>query len=247
MSTPKIVIARPRTGLKAGLVAGLAFVIAISAFALYRYTQTSTVSGFERTRAELDRLREDKSELARELRAARSEISRLKDDVAYAERSTEIDTQSCETVRASLDGMQKEVTDLREQLGFYRGIVAPEFSRAGVRIYDLSLSKGETVNSWRYELVLVQSVRRERRIGGKVRLAVEGIQNRERVTMRLEELAIGQAESLEFSFKFFEDFSGEFVLPVGFQPAFMRVFLNTDVDGAPEVKQEFDWTKIVKG
>lgn len=241
----KIVIQRHRPGLKPALIAVATFVLAVGGFALYAWTRATTVTDFERAQTELEQLHEERRALTRDLRAARNEISELKDQLVYVQRSTEIDTQSCDTVRNSLTGLQTEVSDLREQLAFYRGIVSPELSRAGVRVYDFKLSRSTASNAFRYELVLIQSVRHDRRIGGQVQLVVEGTQNGVRQTLKLDEVALGANKDLAFSFKYFQEFGGDFRLPPGFRPEQVTVTLSTDVPGAPDVREQFEWSKAL--
>lgn len=241
----QIIIQQHRPWRKPALVAGAAAAIALSAFALYTYTRANTVSDFARSQLEVEKLRDERRQLTHDLRAALKEVATLKDHVVYTERSGEIDTQACDTVKGSLGGLQKEVSDLREQLAFYRGIVSPDLARAGVRIYDLKLIPGANPQAFRYELALIQSVRHERRIGGSINLFIEGMRLGVRQTLRWEEVANGDAKNLLFSFKYFEEFSGNLTLPEGFKPIRVTAKLVTDVEGAPAVEDQFDWNKIV--
>ncbi|TXH03318.1 MAG: hypothetical protein E6R07_12505 [Nevskiaceae bacterium] len=240
-----IVIQRHRPWLRPALIAGGSAALALGGFALYSYTRTHTVSDFERAQLEVEQLRDERRQLTRDLREARKEVADLKDQVVYVQRSGEIDTQACGEVKNSLASLQAEAADLREQLAFYRGIVSPDLSKAGVRIYDLKLTRGADDRSYRYELALIQSVRHDRRIDGRIDLAIEGIQGGARQSLRWDNLVGGDAKNLLFSFKYFEEFSGELHLPPGFKPLRVSARLVTDVEGAPPVEDQFDWAKIV--
>ncbi|MFP5306010.1 MAG: DUF6776 family protein, partial [Gammaproteobacteria bacterium] len=170
----RIVITRHRPWLKPALIGGGSFALAVAAWALYAYTRASTVSDFERARLEVEALREERRTLARDLRAARDEIKHLEEQVVYVQRSQDIDLQACSAVQESLAQLQAEASDLREQLAFYRGIVAPEQSRAGVRVYELKLLPGAEADRYRYELVLIQSVRHDKRVAGRIALELVG-------------------------------------------------------------------------
>lgn len=245
MKHHQIIIQQHRPWLKPALVAGSAAALALGAFGLYSYTRASTVTDFARSQLEVEKLREERRQLAQSLRASLKEVATLKDQVVYTQRSGEIDTQACDTVKGSLGDLQKEVSDLREQLAFYRGIVSPDLARAGVRIYGLKLIPGANPRAFRYELALIQSVRHDRRIGGSIQLLIEGATNGVRQTLRWEEVATGDAKNLLFSFKYFEEFSGSLSLPEGFKPLRVTAKLVTDVAGAPAVEDQFDWNKIV--
>ena len=240
-----IIIKRHRPWLRPALIAGGSAALALGAFGLYTYTRAHTVSDFERAQIEVEQLRDERRQLTRDLRAAKKEIAELKDQVVYVQRSDEIDTQACDSVKTSIASQQSETADLREQLAFYRGIVSPDLARAGVRIYDLKLTHGANDRSYRYELALIQSVRHDRRIGGRIDLTLEGMQAGTRQTLRWDDLVSGDAKNLLFSFKYFEEFSGELHLPPGFKPLRVTARLVTDVEGAPPVEDQFDWNKIV--
>lgn len=239
-----IIIQRHRPWLRPALIVGGAAVVAFGSWGLYSYTRAHTVSDFERTQAEVEQLREERRQLARDLRSMRNQVGDLKDQVVYEKRSSEIDTQACDTVRESLINLQAEVSSLREQLAFYRGIVSPDLSRAGVRVYDLKLKRGAVSDSYLYDLVLIQSVRHDRRISGRVDLAVEGISGGQPLALNWSNVATGGGKNLLFSFKYFEEFSGELRLPTGFKP--QRVTARLLVDGdMPAIEDQFDWNKIV--
>lgn len=240
-----IIIQRHRPWLRPALIAGGSAALALAAFGLYTYTRAHTVSDFERSQLEVEQLRDERRQLTRDLRAAKKEVADLKDQVVYVQRSGEIDTQACDSVRASIASQQTETADLREQLAFYRGIVSPDLSRAGVRIYDLKLTQGANDRTYRYELALIQSIRHDRRIGGRIDLMIEGMQGGARQTLRWDDVVSGDAKNLLFSFKYFEEFSGELHLPSGFKPLRVTAKLVTDVEGAPPVEDQFDWNKIV--
>lgn len=239
-----IVIQRHRPWLRPALIAAGAAVLALGSWGLYSYTRAHTVSDFERTQIEADQLREERRQLVRELRASKGEVGELKDQVTYEKRSSEIDTQACDSVRESLTGLQAEASSLREQLAFYRGIVSPDLSRAGVRVYDLKLKKAAAADSYAYELVLIQSVRHDRRISGRIDLALEGTSGGKPQTLNWSNVIQGSSKNLLFSFKYFEEFNGELRLPSGFKPLRVTARLVMD-DDMPVIEDQFDWDKIL--
>jgi FtsZ-binding cell division protein ZapB len=217
------------------------------AWGLYSYTRATTVSDFASAQLEVEKLREERRQLTHDLRAARAEAEQLKDEVVYVQRSQDIDGQACTAVRASLGQMQAEVSDLREQLAFYRGIVSPEQSKAGVRVYDFKVLKGSAAATFKYDLVVIQAVRNDRRVGGQIVIQLQGVQDGAQRSLGIDEVAVGPPQNLVFSFKYFEEFSGEFKLPQGFVPASVTVALQPSVEGAPKIEDRFEWSKILIG
>lgn len=242
----KIVIHRHRPWLKPVLIAAVTGALALGAWALYSFTRATTVSDFERTQTEVERLRAERRQLSHDLRAARGEIDELKAQVVYTKRSTQIDSQACDNVRKSLTDLQAESSELREQVAFYRGIAAPDQARAGVRVQEVHLTKvSDAKNSYRFFLTLIQSVRQEKRVAGRIELAIAGRSGANERKLALSDIAPDAAKNLLFSLKYFEEFSGQFQLPDGFKPQRVVVSLIPSSDGAPRTEEGFEWQRII--
>ncbi len=244
---PRIIVTRERPWRRTYVLAGGVFLLAIGAWGLYSYTRASTVSDFQRAKLEVEELREERRRLTRELRESKDELSQLREQVVYVQRSTEIDAQACDGVRASLNELQTEAADLREQLAFYRGIVAPEQARAGVRVQELKFSQGPSKGSYRYELVLIQSVRHDRRVEGHIEVDLIGRLNNAEKRYALSELSSPGSGNLVFSLKYFEEFSGTLSIPQGFVPSRVVVVLVPGAGGAPKIEESFDWARVTSG
>lgn len=244
---PRIVVTRERPWRKAYVLAAAAGLLAVAAWGLFSYTRATTVSDFQRAQLEVETLRDERRQLSRELREARAEVTRLREQVVYVQRSTEIDVQACDGVRASLGELQAETADLREQLAFYRGIVSPEQARAGVRVHELKFAPTDTAGRYRYDLILIQSVRHDRRVDGRIDVQLVGQQEAEERRYSLSELDTTGAGNLVFSLKYFEEFSGTLNLPRGFTPARVVVTLVPGAGGAPKIEESFEWNRVNSG
>jgi hypothetical protein len=225
-------------------VFSVALTLALAAFGLYRYTRATTISDFDRAQSERDQLREENRDLSQKLRAALSDQQGLKDQLAYLSRSQQIDDSACTTVKQSLGSLQAEAADLREQLAFYRGIVSPSESRAGVRVFEFKVYAGTQPGAWRYDLVLIQSVRHEKSVGGSILVSFDGQQDGHKQMLKLADLATDDNKNLVFSFKYFEEFSGSFRLPDGFKPS--RATVTLKGEDMPDINDGFDWAKIAQ-
>lgn len=239
----RVVIKAYRPRLRWALIAAGTAVLAMSAWGLYSYTRATTVVDFERAQTERDQLLAERRDLTTKLRDAHGQVDQLKDQVVYLQRSQEIDQQACASVKSSLTGLQEEVSDLQEQVAFYRGIVSPDASRAGVRVYEFKVAPTATSGVFRFDLVLIQSVRHDRRIAGRIEVALQGIAAGQTQAHRLSDLTISGEKNLVFSFKYFEEFGGEFRLPEGFRPTRALVDVIPD-NGAPKIEDQYEWSKI---
>jgi outer membrane murein-binding lipoprotein Lpp len=244
---PIIVIHQHRPWRRWIIIAVSVSILATAGWLFYGHIRATTISDFAHAQLERDRLRAENQRLEKELREARSAAQTARDDAAYASRSVEIDGQACQQVKASLTGLQTEAADLREQLAFYRGIVSPDEANAGVRVYDFKVSPLKQTANYHFDLVLIQSVRHEKRVAGKMEVSIDGLTRGQRQTLKLADIALGNSQNLLFSFKYFQEFSGDFHLPDGFRPVRATVSVVPDGAGQPVIEEPYDWSKIEQG
>jgi hypothetical protein len=244
----KIIIATHRPWRRWLLIGGSTAVVLLGGWGLYSYTRAHTVSDFEKANVERNQLRDDNRQLSQKLRAALSENQGLREQVAYLNRSQQIDGGACTAVKQSLATLQGEAADLREQVAFYRGIVSPAESQAGVRVFEFKVygaaGKEAQPGAYKYDLVLIQSVRHDKRVDGDVSVSFEGYRGGAKQTLKLADLATDGNKNLVFSFKYFEEFSGSFRFPEGFRP--LRATVTLQGDGSPRIDDDYDWGKIMQ-
>lgn len=242
----RVVITVDSPGRRRAIVAAVVALALLAAFGLYRVTRATTVSDFESATRERDQLLAERRQLTRALRTAKAEADGLRDQVAYLTRSQQIDGGACVAVKESLGALQAESAELREQLAFYRGIVSPQDASTGVRVYEFRIRPLKTApNAFRYDLVLIQPVRSDKRIGGEVDVVFEGLENGVKRRLKLADVAADAARGLQFSFKYFEEFGGELRFPAGFRPLRAIVQMQAGGGGA-KVEDEYEWAKIVQ-
>jgi len=248
----RIIIAQHRPWRRWIIIGSVSAAVLLGGWGLYSYTRAHTVSDFERAQLERDRLHNDNRDLSQKLRAALSENQQLKDQAAYLSRSQQIDDSACSAVKLSLASMQAESADLREQLSFYRGIVSPAESQAGVRVFEFKVygkpakdaTPGDYKGDYKYDLVLIQSVRHDKRVDGDLSVSFEGFRGATKQSLKLADLATDSNKNLVFSFKYFEEFSGSFRFPEGFKP--LRATVTLEGDGTPRIDDDYDWNKIMQ-
>jgi hypothetical protein len=182
--------------------------------------------------------------LVGELRDAERLNGALRDRVALLERSSEIDETARAQVQGSLSELQDQILELREELAFYRGIVSPEDAGTGLRIQSLKLTQGPQDRMYHYRLVLIQSIKHEQRATGSVELVVHGARAGQPVRLGLRELGEFGKTPLAYSFRYFQDFEGDLLLPDGFVPGRVEVALAPR-GGGEAVRKSFDWSTIV--
>jgi len=229
-------VVKPHRPWQDGLsVAGAALAVAALAWAAFEYGRWR--AGYDHVAVAREQARS-----VAELRGVRAENAALTDRVALLARSSEIDETARAQVKGSITELQDEILELREELAFYRGIVAPD-EGGGLRIQSLKLARGPEDRHWHFRLVLIQSIEREQRALGTVELAVHGVRGGQAVALPLHELAPPPGTLPGYSFRYFQDLEGDLLLPAGFAPGRIEVELRPR-GGGDAVHRSFEWAAV---
>jgi hypothetical protein len=240
---PRIVVGA-RSRRQSLVVLGIAAaVVVITPFA-YSLARTASSHPAADAAERIMKLEVEMGRLARELRDERSRNQALAQELVDLSRGREIDRQAYAEVQKSIAEGQQEVTSLREQLAFYRGVVSPQALQSGLHVNELRISRGTARDTYRYDLVLVQAARQETRANGRAELRFIGQDRSVQRSLSLSELALKDGEPLKFSFRHFQEFGGEFKLPANFAPKRVVVTLRPEDGRSPHVEEEFDWGSV---
>ncbi len=189
-------------------------------------------------------------EAAAERRAHRQEVGRLqaelstlREKVTQQATDQKTDKEAYAEVERGLDELQAKIQEQREAIAFYRGIISPADSNAGLRVQDFQVVRGPDEAHYRLRLVLVQAKQHHREIYGSVRLTVDGARNGEVVSYPLRQLlADGERKSWNYGFRYFQDFERDLRLPDGFSPLTVNIELVPKGAGNVGLKQSFPWS-----
>ena len=177
-----------------------------------------------------------------ESKGLEDEIVALKQEIALLETHRDIDREAYQVVEANLGDLQRKIQEQREAIAFYRGIVSPADGGRGLRVQDLKLTKGKDEGQYHVRLVLVQVMQHDRSVKGEVDFSIEGAQDGVNMTYALEQLLPTDADSnWAFSFRYFQDFDRELVLPAGFTPERVNIEVISRTKSIASVKQSFLW------
>lgn len=193
----------------------------------------------------------DSREAARERHELQDSIEQLQESneslsqqLANLERAKQVDQQAYAEINVSLESMQNEISELKEEVAFYRGIAAPQQAAQGVRIQNLHISGNGGERGYSYKLVLVQMDKDARVTRGVVKLTVQGLLGQVHKEYSFGELA-GQDAEGKFQFKYFGQTEGDITLPVDFIPTRVVVHLTVGSPNHAEVEEVFAWQDVL--
>jgi len=171
------------------------------------------------------------------------EIGALKEQIALLETHRDIDREAYREVEASLTELQAKIQEQRDAIAFYRGIVSPADGNKGLRVQDMKLTRGKKEREYNIRLVLVQALKHDRKVTGNVNLTIEGDLDGVEKTFSYAELLPEEAEAVwAFSFRYFQDFNRQVVLPDGFTPQRVKVEVESKTHSISSIEEIFAWT-----
>jgi hypothetical protein len=219
-----------KDNLKRVLVAAAVLALAYGAFELGRAT-----SGHFIVSSMLER-----HELQQRNQALADENEALRDRVAVAEVGQQVDRQAQADAQQMMGELQAETARQKQELEFYRGLVVRQYGSGVLRVQELRIRPEEDERRYLVLITLVQAATRDTVANGTVTFSIEGLQDKETVTLDLPELEIDQRKQFPFSLRFFQQIEVPIELPVDFRPE--RLHVSFQLGRNPEsTKQTFDW------
>lgn len=168
-------------------------------------------------------------------------IRELQQQVATLSRSDQISREANRDVQSMLAEKDEEIAGLRADVAFYERFVGNAGSRRSLAVHSAEFAP-EAGGSWRYEVVLTQSVNRGGLTRGQMTFAVEGVREGRLSTVNWDELHQKPgAPAQDYSFRYFQRLGGSVILPAGFTPQRVRVSLR---GSGASVEQTFAWTPM---
>ncbi len=160
---------------------------------------------------------------------------------------SKVDRDAYSSVNTSLVNLQREILTLKEELVFYRGIVAPAQTGFGVKLQELSVLKAAKDDEYQYKVVLTKSGRSNYSIRGDVNISIKGLVDGKSKSFTLNELSEEPKSKLKYSFRYFQIFEGTLELPAQFYPETVIVEIKSRTKKVKSIKSTSNWAELVSG
>lgn len=172
----------------------------------------------------------------------KNDIIELHQEVALLETHRNVERIAYKEVEKNLLTLQAKIQEQRDAIAFYRGIVSPTDGNSGLRVQDLKLTRGRAEREFNVRIVLVQAMKHDRKVSGDVNLSVEGSQDGVETSYTFAQLiAAGEDKRWVYSFRYFQDFDRQLVLPDGFTPERIKIEVHSRTRSISSIEESFDW------
>ncbi|HTD29340.1 MAG TPA: DUF6776 family protein [Xanthomonadaceae bacterium] len=184
-----------------------------------------------------------KAENAR-LREQSRQFDDLNQRVATLKRSDDISRAANQELQTSLSERDEEVSALRADVAFYERLVGTSGQRRGLSVHSVKMEK-DANGSWHYAATLTQNLNRGKISQGEMTLQIEGAKAGKLQTLQWDDLLQKpSAPPQPFDFRYFEKVEGNVMLPPGFTPNRVRVYLRAE---GTTIQQVFPWSDALRG
>jgi cell division protein FtsL len=195
---------------------------------------------------ELDRLRLERETLESQIADLETRNSNLVVKNAQLSSNSKIEHDAYNLANKNLIKLQQEILALREELVFYQGIVAPSKAALGVNLQSFSMLEKNAPGLYSFKLVLTKNGKSAKSIKGKFGIVLRGEQGGVTSELKLVDLKTANKDkSNAFSFRYFQVFEGDVVIPKKFTPYEAEIHINPSTKKVKSLTETISWTTVM--
>lgn len=190
-------------------------------------------------------LRDERNELRVALEQALSREEEVRQRVAILENASMVDQMSTDEVRQVNRELSDRIAALEEENALYQGIMSPSVNSSGLTVQEVAIAQTASENRYRFKVMLTQVGNNTSFLSGLVGINVIGVENGEVTAYPLKDISPDIDDvDIRFRYRYFQDFSGELVLPDGFTPDQIQVIAQSVGNNAARVERLYDWKDL---
>lgn len=197
---------------------------------------------------EVTQLKFQKQTLQARIEELEARNARLVKTNARLESDSRIEHDAYTQSKGSLLALQKKLLEMKEQLVFYQGIVSPEELSLGVNIQSFELARKGDLGLYYYKLVLSKRGKSSKFVKGRFDFIVKGKRDEKPLDLPLKQIKQGYSDKdTKFSFRYFQVFEGELMLPEKFEPYDIQLKINPTTKKIKSFSETISWAQAVSG
>jgi len=184
----------------------------------------------------------ERDELQVAVLAMQEENTDLRQQILKIAQAGTVDQQALDSVQQTIVAQREKISQLEEDVLFYKQIMSPENDENGLVIGQLDLVATDVPGAIRYKMELKQQGNNENVISGHANINILGIRNAEEISIPLSELSAAQPEEdIRLQFRYFQNIEGEMTLPDDFEPTKVQIVAVAEGDNSKTVQKSFGW------
>ena len=157
------------------------------------------------------------------LERANAQARELESKLSSLEVARKVDQAAAAKLASAQEELQSRIEEQAQELTFYRSIVSPGDSAAGLKIVSTTILPGARPQNYRLRIVLIQAPQPAPEIDGTVSVGVDGVQGGRAVSLPLVLGENGAKRELDYRFRSFQELNSTFDLPADLKPVRLQL------------------------
>lgn len=196
-------------------------------------------------------VQEERDSLQLRVQKKVEELDVLRQRFAASEMGAKIDRRAAEEVRLTVKDLEQELGQLREEISFYKGLMAPADKQEGFSLRSFDITSSGEEGRFHYKLVFQQMAKKHRLLKGDAHVKIVGLQTsiaddgsetRNETSLPLHSISDQLSEeSIKLRFKYFQTIEGDLTLPDGFVPQSVELAASVGNNAAGKIEKKFGW------
>jgi hypothetical protein len=214
---------------------GVMLALLFTGVGAYLYGLTAAVG-------ENDDARIERDELKIVVQHMQQENEELRQQYLNLEQASSVDRQALDNVQQTIVGLRENISQLEEDVLFYKQIMSPENAESGLVIGLLDLQATDVAGRIGYKVEIKQQGNNENLITGYANINVLGMRDFQEISIPLGELSVTEEDvDIRLSFRYFQNIEGQLVVPENFEPTKVQILAVAEGDNAKTVQKSFGW------
>lgn len=161
-------------------------------------------------------------------------------------RSIRIEQQTFLEVQQNLRNLMHEHHELKEELTFYKSLIAGKIKHPSIKIKKFTVMRTEATekNQYEYSFILTQVAQNAKRLTGTLNIQLVGVQADKVKTFNLNDLGQKSVTNLGFDLHYFQRLQGRWILPDDFTPEQVKIEIKTPAAKSSQ-RINFAWHTIL--
>ena len=205
--------------------------------------------GVQSSQLNFTELEDERDHLAALLKETEGSLALFRQQLANAKVGSEVDRVAVEDIRGVLKEQNETIAELKEEISFYKGLMAPSEREKGLSIRSWDVFADDEVNNFRFKLTVQQLALKHVLLSGYLNIDIVGTESSEatpvgqekRYSLHLLSDEIPE-KNIRMRFKYFQTIEGALKLPENFEPERMELIARASKPKWVEIKKNYDWT-----